>query len=128
MDRLFNPNDYFAALLAQDAEAIRAFFHPNAVIRWHVTREIFTVEEFVRVNVDYPGLWKCDIEHELRIGENGEYLFVVAGHIFQDSGRSFHCISYIRVCSGRIVSLDEYWADDGEPPDWRARMNIGHRF
>ena len=129
MELSFDTNAYFTAVLSQDGEAIRAFFHPGAQIRWHATRELFTVDEFIRVNVEYPGVWRGEVEHEICIGENGGFLVVVAGHIFEEgSGASFHCVSYLRIHGGRIASLDEYWADDGEPPEWRRSMSVGRRF
>ena len=125
----FDTNAFFTAVLSQDGEAIRAFFHPGAQIRWHCTRELFTVDEFVRVNTEYPGDWTGEVEHELCVGENGSYLAVVAGHITErNSGASFHCVSYLRIHGGRIASLDEYWADDGAPPEWRRALNIGRSF
>ena len=38
---------------------------------------------------------------------------------------SFHAVSLIRVEDGRIRAMDEYWADDGEAPQWRQEMGIG---
>ena len=46
---------FWDAVLRQDAEAIREYFHPNAWVNWHNTNEHFNVEEFIRAHCDYPG-------------------------------------------------------------------------
>ena len=38
---------------------------------------------------------------------------------------SFHTVSFLRLKEGRIAEMDEYWADDGEAPEWRRKMRIG---
>ena len=53
---------YWAAVLRQDADAIRACFLPDAYVNWHNTNEHFTVEEFIRANCEYPDAWNGEIE------------------------------------------------------------------
>ena len=36
---------FWDAVLRQDADAIREYFHPDAWVNWHNTNEHFTVEE-----------------------------------------------------------------------------------
>ena len=36
--------------------------------------------------------------------------------------------SFITLKDGLIVAMDEYWADDSEPPQWRQNMNIGRKI
>lgn len=38
---------------------------------------------------------------------------------------SFHVTSFIKVEEDKIVSVDEYWADDGIAPKWRRDKHIG---
>ena len=45
-----NIKGFWAAVLRQDANAIREYFHPGAWVNWHNTKEHFTVEEFIRAN------------------------------------------------------------------------------
>ena len=33
--------------------------------------------------------------------------------------------SFMRVRDGKILSLDEYWGDDGAAPQWRLEKQIG---
>jgi len=43
----------------------------------------------------------------------------------KDKSASFHCVSIIRMMKNKIVSLVEYWSEDGAAPQWRKEMNIG---
>ncbi len=113
---------FWHAVLKQDAGAIRTFFHPEAHVRWHNTNEDFTVEEFIRANCEYPGVWDGKIE---RIETNGS-LTVTATHVHSvDHTLSFHVVSFIRIEDGKIISVDEYWGDDGTAPQWRLDKHIG---
>lgn len=113
---------FWKDVLSQDREAIRAYFHDDAVINWHCTNERFTVEEFIRANCDYPGQWDGEVE---RIEEMGD-LIVTVTHVYPlDGSASFHAVSFIRMRGDRIASVDEYWSDDGPAPVWRQEMGIG---
>ena len=53
-------------------------------------------------------------------------LIVTAVRVFAvDQALSFHVVSFFRVRDGKIVSLVEYWGDDGAPPQWRLDKKIG---
>lgn len=43
----------------------------------------------------------------------------------KDRTLSFHVVSFFKFEEGKIISLDEYWGDDGRPPAWREEMKIG---
>lgn len=113
---------FWDAVLRQDADAIRTYFHPDAWVRWHCSNEQFTVEEYIRANCEYPGQWDGEVERVVRAGE--EIAAAVRVHT-RDKALSFHAVSYIRVREGKIASLDEYWGDDGSAPQWRLDMGIG---
>lgn len=109
-------------IISQNREKLPAYFHESAVIRWHCSNEQFTVKEYVRVNCDYPSDWLGEIE---RVEENGDTV-ILAGRVFPvDRSSSFHVVSFIRLSGGKIREMDEYWADDGEAPEWRRQMKIG---
>lgn len=114
--------EFWKATLRQDAAAMRRFFAPGARVRWHNTNEAFSAEEFVEVNCEYPGAWDGEVERVERSGE----LIVTAVRVFAvDQALSFHVVSFFRVWDGKIVSLDEYWGDDGAVPQWRLDKKIG---
>ncbi|MCM1299648.1 MAG: nuclear transport factor 2 family protein [Firmicutes bacterium] len=116
---------YWRDVLNQDEKAIAAYFHENACINWHNTDERFTVCEFIRANCEYPGEWCGEIE---RVKEMGN-LLVTAVRVFdKDRSASFHVTSFIKLLNDKIVSLDEYWGDDGKAPQWRLDLNIGNKI
>ena len=114
--------DYWKATLKQNANLMRKFFHKNAFINWHNTNEHFTVEEFIRANCEYPGEWDGKIE---RIEQKGD-LYITVTHVYSiDHKSSFHVTSFIVLHDDKIVSIDEYWGDDGKAPQWRLSKHIG---
>ena len=34
-------------------------------------------------------------------------------------------VKWLRTANDKITSMDEYWADDGNPPQWRIDKHIG---
>lgn len=117
-----NIQAFWKAVLQQDREAIRSYFREDAHVNWHCTNEHFTVEEYLRANCEYPGLWDGEVE---RVESMGNTL-ITATHVFpQDHSASFHVVSFLTMENGKIRAMDEYWADDGDAPQWRREMGIG---
>ena len=117
-----DPHAFFLAVLSQEPEALRACFHPDAVIDWPCTNERFTVEEYLRANCEYPGEWTGAIERVVSAGAQT----VLAVRVWpKTGGPSFHCVSFLQWKDGRIAHLTEYWSDDGPAPQWRRAMKIG---
>lgn len=113
---------FWRAVLEQNEDALRAYFHENAYINWHCTNERFNVDEFIKANCEYPGSWDGEVERIEKLND----LFITVTHVFsKDAALSFHVTSFIKVISGKITALDEYWADDGAAPEWRRNMRIG---
>lgn len=116
---------FINAVLKQDPVQIRSYFTEDAVIKWHCTNECFTVEEYIIANCEYPGEWDGEIETV----HQADDLFVVVTKVYPvDRAASFHCVSFIRCRDEKIVSLDEYWANDGEPAKWRQEMKLGEKI
>ncbi len=116
---------FWSAVLQQDADAIRPFFHKDAWVNWHNTNEHFTVEEFIRANCEYPGDWDGEIEQVMRTDTH----IITATHVISKDGKlSFHATSFIRVVDDKIASVDEYWGDDGDAPQWRRDKHIGTKI
>ncbi len=113
---------FWRDILAQDREALHAYFCPEAIIRWHCTNEQFSVSEFIRVNCEYPGDWEGTIE---RAELHGDEVITVVRVFPKDRSASFHVVSFMKLTDDQILSLDEYWADDGDAPAWRKSMGIG---
>lgn len=114
---------YWDAVLSQDAAGMREFFLPDAVVNWPNTNESFTAEEFIRVNCEYPGSWSGEFERIIDAGD----VVITALRVFPrgGGGPSFHAVSFISLSGGKIFSVDEYWGDDGSPPQWRLDLGLG---
>lgn len=120
-----NINGFWRDVIAQNREALPAYFCGDAVIRWHNTNEQFGVEEYIKANCDYPGEWTGEIERTETAGS----VVILVGRVFDKSaGASFHVVSFITLKNGKIGELDEYWSDDGDAPEWRLEMNIGKKI
>ena len=113
---------FWKDIISQNSERLSCYFCEDAVVRWHCTNERFTVDEYVRVNCDYPGNWCGDIE---RVEEYGDTIVLVGKVYPPDKSASYHVVSFIRVREGKISEMDEYWSDDGDAPEWRKEMGIG---
>lgn len=117
-----NVYDYWRATLNQEEEAMRPFFHQNAQIRWHNSNEQFDLEEYIQANCEYPNDWDGEVQRVETIGD----LIVTVTHVFtKDNTLSFHATSFIQMLAGKIISIDEYWGDDGSAPQWRLDKKIG---
>ena len=106
----------------QDAAALREWFAPEAEVYWHCTDERFTAEEYIRANCEYPGDWEGAVE---RAEWTEDGCVSVAAVWPKDRSARFHAVSFFRFVEDRITRLDEYWADDGPPPQWRKEKHIG---
>ena len=114
---------FIKAVLTQDGDTIRNFFRKDAYVNWHCSNEHFTVDEFIIANCEYPGDWDGNVERVEVIGD----LSITVTKVYPKKDRSvnFHVVSFIRTENDKIVSMDEYWADDGNPPQWRIDKHIG---
>ena len=117
-----NIEAFWKDVLQQNRDTLADWFRQDAVIRWHCTNEQFTVPEFIRANCEYPGEWDGVVEQAEQYGDR---LVTVVNVFPKDRSMSLHVISFIRLEGDRIITVDEYWADDGEAPAWRKKMGIG---
>lgn len=118
-----NINQFWNAVINQNKEALIKYFQPNAVIRWHCSNEVFNVKEFICANCEYPGVWNGEIERILNMADS----IITVCRVYDDNS-SFHVVSFFRIKDDLISELDEYWADDTAPPEWRQAMNIGKKL
>lgn len=120
-----NIDEYWKNILTQNEEAIKSYFHDNAIINWHCTNESFTVDEFIRANCDYPGEWDGEIERKYKI----DNIIITVTHVYtKDKSSSFHVTSFIKISNEKIEAIDEYWGDDGIAPQWRLDKHIGRKI
>lgn len=77
---------FFKTVLSQNAEELRKFFQKNTVIKWHCTNEVFTLDEYIKANCEYPGNWNGEIE---RIEENTNTI-ILACRVFPRDNSKFY--------------------------------------
>ena len=95
---------FWNAVLQQDADAIREYFHSDAWVNWHNTNEHFTVEEFIRANCEYPGEWDGEIEQIFTADTH----IITATHVYsKDKQMSFHVTSFIHVSYTKLPSHEK---------------------
>lgn len=117
-----NIQEYWNVTLSQNAREMKEYFHDDAFINWHNTNEHFTVHEFIQANCEYPGHWEGEIKRIEQIND----LIITVVHVFStDEDLSFHVTSFMKIKDDKIISIDEYWGDDGIAPIWRLDKNIG---
>lgn len=114
--------DLWNAVHRQAWEELAGFFLPDAEIYWHNTNERFTVSEFVRANREYPGDWSVTIQ---RLEATETAVVSVVRVRLSEGGAAFHATSFFQFRDGIISRLDEYWGDDGPPPQWRQEKKLG---
>ena len=106
-------------------EQLRTYFSDSAYINWHCTNEHFTVEEYIQANCEYPGTWDGTIERIEQIGN----LIITAVNVYSvDKTVSFHGVSFIKLKDDKIISLDEYWDDNGAPPAMAIGKKLGTKI
>ena len=125
IEKKFKVIEFWKSIVQQNPDEIRRYFKETATIRWHNTNEEFTLDEFIRVNCEYPGEWNGEVE---RIEEIEDIIITVTRVFSTDNSVSVNVTSFFRMEDGKIVSMDEYWSDDGEAPEWRLDMKIGKRI
>lgn len=120
-----NISIFWESIIQQNESLLRSFFHKDAIIRWHCTNELFSVEEYIRANCDYPGIWQGRIE---RI-EKLENLVILIGQVSPiDNSSSNHVVTFLKLKDNLIIEMDEYWSNDAPPPEWRQKMKIGKKI
>lgn len=122
MDQTTFLQAYWKDVAAQDASALRTYFHADAYINWHNTNEQFTLEEFIIANCEYPNEWEGQIE---RILLQEKEAITVVNVYTKDHSLSFHVTSFFSFSQNKIKAIDEYWGEDGLAPEWRLAKRIG---
>ncbi|MDR7857892.1 MAG: nuclear transport factor 2 family protein [Tissierella sp.] len=114
--------DFWQDVANQNASKLKNYFLPNATIYWHNANEQFLTEEYIRANCEYPGDWCGEVERIELVGNLG---ITVTRVWLSDNSASFHATSFFEFENDKIISLNEYWGDDGVAPQWRLDKEIG---
>lgn len=120
---MFDIENFWKFTLSQNREKMRDFFETNAEIYWYNTNEKFSLEEYLKVNCEYPGNWKGKIE-KFEIVDKKIMTIVFVSSL--DEKIKCRVISFIQLNEvNKIIKLEEYWSDISLPPQWRIDMKIG---
>lgn len=117
--------DFLKSVVTQNETEMRKFFHKTATIKWYNTNEKFTLDEYIKVNCEYPDEWEGKIEKSEKIKD---LIILVALINSKTKNISFYVTSFLKILDNKIIELDEYWGDNGIPPKWRIDMNIGSKI
>lgn len=117
-----NIYEFWNVVLAQNEKEIRKYFHNEAYIKWHCTNEQFNLNEFIIANCEYPGNWDGVVE---RVEVQNDLIITVTNVYPKDRSSSFYVTSFMKIKNDKIISMDEYWADNGNASQWRLDKNIG---
>ena len=63
-----NIHEFWKAVLVQDENEIRKYFHEDAYVNWHCTNEHFNLDEYIIANCEYPGEWNGVVERTEEMG------------------------------------------------------------
>lgn len=116
----FDVGRFVQAVAKQDMDALRQYFTPNAIICWHDSNELFSVDEYIQANCKYPGAWDGEIQRVESV-ENG----VVMVTKISSEESSHLVVAFIKLEGSKIKRLDEYYSECSAIPEWRKDMNIG---
>jgi len=125
----FKAESFLKAIVTQNAEELKGFFDPNAIIKWEDSHEQLSVDGYIRANCEYPGSWQGKIKN-IRHLKDSDADIVVVSKINDDKGFAFHIVSFITLCEHKelINHLVEYYGDINEPPQWRKDMGVAIRY
>jgi ketosteroid isomerase-like protein len=90
---------------------------PDFLCEWPQTGErIRGPANFIAVQENYPGRWRCTVEQLLESGDEA-----VTRTLISDGKSHTYALSFFTVRGGRIHRLTEFWADPYQPPPGRER-------
>ena len=120
---MFNPTQFLTDIVSKNAEAIKPYFTPDAIICWHDSNEQFTLEEFIKANCEYPSTWTCSVERIEKL-ERGFAITAQLNH--PEDGFYVKYVGFIELNDKCLVQkLDEWFVAIEDVPQWRKDMKIG---
>jgi ketosteroid isomerase-like protein len=98
-------------------EAAGALLHDDFVCEYPQSRErIRGRENFVALNANYPGRWRCRVERIVAAGD------AVATDVALSYGdETARAVSFFELRDGKIVKETDYWPEPFAAPESRAQ-------
>ena len=97
-----NIYEFWKAVLKQDEQEIRNYFHQDARICWHCTNELFTLDEYIIANCEYPGDWDGVVE---RVELLDDLIISVTLVYPKDQTASYHVVSFLWMNIGQMMAV-----------------------
>ncbi len=92
--------------------------HQDFVANWPQSREkMIGVKSFIDVNRYYPGNHKIEIIHSFEV----ENKVLTTVWIEADTGQKTFANSIFEIQNGKILKVEEYWAEPYAAPEWRKQ-------
>jgi ribosomal protein S18 acetylase RimI-like enzyme len=92
--------------------------HHNFVATWPQSREkIIGAKNFIDVNRYYPGNHKIEVIHYFEVGSK----VLTTVWIEADTGQKTFANSIFEIDNGRILKVEEFWAEPYPAPEWRKQ-------
>ncbi len=102
----------------QKWDQAKALLSDDFVAIWPQSKEkMIGPENFINVNRYYPGNHKIEVLHAHEIAEG----VVTTVWIVADTGQKTFATSYFGFHDGKIIRVEEYWAEPYSAPDWRRQ-------
>ncbi|MDR1515646.1 MAG: hypothetical protein LBS45_08125 [Synergistaceae bacterium] len=100
---------FWSDINARRWDNLAGYFSKGARINWPNTGESFDAEGFRSVKSRRPGYWYVEVEKIIRAGKLAVSIVKVS-----NNATSFHVASFFKFKSRKILSLFEYWGEDGK--------------
>jgi hypothetical protein len=99
-------------------EEAAGLLHGEFVATWPQSRERMRgAANFIDVNRHYPGNHKIEVIHAFEIGNK----VLTTVWIEADTGQKTFANSIFEIQDGKILKVEEYWAEPYAAPDWRKQ-------
>ncbi len=93
-------------------EQVRGLLSEDFAADWPQTRErIRGPDNFIALNANYPGHWRCRVERV--VVADGEAISLVE---ISDPSHRLYAVSFFTFAGGRIAGAREFFGDCGPPP------------
>ena len=102
----------------QKWEESKSLLDDKLIVHYPQSREkMIGPGNFVELNKNYPGNHKIEVLRAESIGEQ----VVTTVWITADTGQKTFANSYYKIEEGKIISIEEYWAEPYSAPEWRKQ-------
>jgi hypothetical protein len=91
--------------------------HTNFQALWPQSREKMTAKNFIEMNRHYPGYHKIEVIHAFETG----YKVLTTVWIEADTGQKTFANSIFDIQDGKILKVEEYWAEPYPAPESRRQ-------